>query len=114
MFFPDADAVVEWIIKNQFGRRNLSLHDRSKLALRLEDVYKERAKANQAEAGGDKKSLHQISDKAIAPVNTLKEVAKIAGVGRDTVAHRLNFKPISLDGSYGRKQQKSPLFRGFS
>lgn len=113
MFFPDADSVVEWIIKNQFGRRNLSLHDRSKLALRLEDVYRERAKAKQIEHGGTNPQLLPTSAKA-EHINTRQEIAKIAGVGRDTVAHRLNFKPISLDGSYGRKQQKSPLFRGFS
>lgn len=83
--FPDADAVVEWIIKNQFGRRNLSLMDRSRLALRLEGVYRERAKVNQVIRKGDQAgATHQISDN-LAPVNTLKEIARVAGVSHDTI-----------------------------
>lgn len=33
--FSGKEAAVEWIIRNQFGRRNLTLAQRSKLALRL-------------------------------------------------------------------------------
>lgn len=80
-FDSESDAEI-WIIKNQFGRRNLSKYDRSILALRLKPVIAERAKANlstHTEQG------YQKSDKA---VSTTKEIAKLAGVSHDTI-HRV-------------------------
>jgi len=86
-YFPDANHVVEWIIKNQFGRRNLALYDRTKLALRLEEVFKLRAKENLIASGEHFGKGCIKSDNPIEPIDTLKEVSKLAGVGRDTVAH---------------------------
>ena len=48
--------VKEWMIRNQLSRRNLNAYQRSLLALGLEEIYKERAKQNQRDAGGDKRS----------------------------------------------------------
>ena len=81
--FDNREDVKKWIILNQFGRRNLSLYDRSKLALKLEEHYKAKAKENQSEAGkiSQKQGL-QISAKA---VDTRKEIAKIAHVSGDTI-----------------------------
>lgn len=45
--FEDRGHATEWIIKNQFGRRNLIAYVRTQLALRLESVFAERAKVNQ-------------------------------------------------------------------
>ena len=59
--FKDGNAVKEWMILNQFGRRNLSNYQRSVLALQLEDVFREKAKENHVLNGGDKKSACQIS-----------------------------------------------------
>lgn len=77
---------------NQFGRRNISPYVRAELALRLEEVIKVRARANLRLAdGGDRKSENiknqgcPKSDKVENPVNTNKELAKIAGVGHDTI-----------------------------
>ena len=42
--FKDENEVKEWMIHNQFGRRNLSNYQRSVLALELESVFSERAK----------------------------------------------------------------------
>lgn len=50
MEFPDRDAVKQWIILNQFGRRNLSAYDRSILALKLKPVIAEREKQAMIEA----------------------------------------------------------------
>lgn len=85
--FSGKQEVVEWVIKNQFGRRNLSLFQRSELALKLKPVIREKAKENQSAAGGDKKSLCQIFDKAIidTAIDTKKEIAKIAGVSHGTI-----------------------------
>lgn len=85
-FFPNTDAVIEWIIKNQFGRRNIQLYDRGRLALRLEAVYQARAKENLSAVGGDHKSPFQKSGNPIhSTVNTERELAKIAGTSHDTI-----------------------------
>jgi hypothetical protein len=41
-------------------------------------LHPARAKANQSAGGGDQKSGCQKSDKAIAPIDTKKEIAKVA------------------------------------
>ena len=40
----DRAAAVEWIIRNQFGRRNLSAYQRAELALKLEPIIAAKAK----------------------------------------------------------------------
>lgn len=79
--FEDRDEAIEWIIRNQFGRRNLPLYERARLALRLKPVIAEKAKDNQR--GGQGGLLRQNSDKAI---DTKKELAHVAGVSHDTIA----------------------------
>jgi hypothetical protein len=74
--------VVEWIIRNQFGRRNIAPYQRTKLALRLEEVIAARAKANQLRKPSDfvpQNSAEQTH------IETREEIAKLAGVSRDTV-----------------------------
>jgi hypothetical protein len=82
MRFKDRSHAEEWIIRNQFGRRNLSAYVRTQLALRLEENIAARAKANQVRKPAD--SVCQISDKQ--KIDTKKEVAKAASVSHDTVA----------------------------
>ena len=79
--FSSEEEVKEWMILNQFGRRNLSNYQRSVLALQLEDVFRAKAKEKQKEAGG---ALPQISAKA--PIETRKELSKVAAVSHDTIA----------------------------
>lgn len=94
--FTTREQATEWIIRNQFGRRNLSLMQRSELALLLKPIIQKRAKENQEKAkGGDRKSQSfknqgfQKSDNLDSPkiekVSTHKELAKIAGVSHDTI-----------------------------
>ena len=45
--FAGRDDAIEWIINNQFGRRNLSDYQRGVLALRMKPIMEERAKAQQ-------------------------------------------------------------------
>ena len=78
MDFTDRDEVVRWIILNQFGRRNLSAYDRSVLALKLKPMIAKKAEQN----------LHQGNEplqKSVNPVNTQKELAKVACVSHDTI-----------------------------
>lgn len=78
--------VLIWIIQNQFARRNLTPYQRSLLALRLEDFYRMKGKANQrTSTGGKTPQLLQKSEKA-APLNTQQEIGKVAGVSHDTIS----------------------------
>lgn len=80
--FKSRDEVIEWIILNQFGRRNLPAHERARLALRLKPVIAEKAEQNLHLAEG---KGCQKSDK-VKPIDTKQELAKIAGVSHDTIA----------------------------
>ncbi len=79
--FKDEEAVKEWMILNQFGRRNLSNYQRSVLALQLEEVFSKKAKGNQIRKPN---SVPQISAKQT--VDTRKELSKVASVSHDTIA----------------------------
>ena len=71
------------MILHQFGRRNLSSYQRSVLALKLEEVFRVKAKENQIRKPAN--FVCQNSDKQTA-IDTKKEVAKIANVSHDTIA----------------------------
>ena len=77
--FESRDAVIEWIIKNQFGRRNLPLYERARLALRLKPVIAERARENQG-------ARNDILENSTKSINTRLEIAKAAGVSDNTIA----------------------------
>ena len=86
--FDSEDDVKEWMIHNQFGRRNLSNFQRSVLALELESVFSERAKENLKASGENFGKGTQISANPIEikPIETRKELAKLANVSHDTIA----------------------------
>lgn len=81
--FETRDAVIEWIIKNQFGRRNLPLYERARLALRLKPVIAERAEKNLHLSQGQGVKGLENSTKVI---DTRLEIAKAAGVSDNTIA----------------------------
>ena len=80
--FKDSNEVKEWMILNQFGRRNLSNYQRSVLALQLEEVFSAKAKENQLRTFENR--VCQKSDKQ--EIDTKKELAKVANVSHDTIA----------------------------
>lgn len=82
--FKDENEVKEWMILNQFGRRNLSNYQRSVLALELEDVFKEKAKEKQKLSEG--KGIQKSEDLKQPEIVTIKEVAKVAQVSHDTIS----------------------------
>ena len=86
--FKDENEVKEWMILNQFGRRNINGYVRSKLALELEEVFKEKAKENLKASGENFGKGTQISANPIKikPIETRKELAKVANVSHDTIA----------------------------
>lgn len=81
--FDSRGDVIQWIILNQFGRRNLPMYERARLALRLKPVISAKAKDNQRIGADITNTGLQNSVKA---VNTQKELAKVAGVSHDTIA----------------------------
>lgn len=56
MQFDSKEEVIQWMIRAQIGRRNLSKAQRSALVRRFRPIYEKEAKQNQIKAGGDKKS----------------------------------------------------------
>lgn len=80
--FADINAVKEWMINNQFGRRNLNNYQRSVLALQLEDVFKAKAKEN---LGKNQYSSPQKSAETKS-IETRQEIAKVANVSHDTIS----------------------------
>ena len=83
--FANRDKAREWIILNQFGRRNLTAFQRSELALQLKPVVKAEAKSNLVvSTGGANPRPLQKSEK-VAPIHTDERIAKVAGVSRDTL-----------------------------
>jgi len=84
MHFKDEDEVKEWMILNQFGRRNLSNYQRSVLALELEGLFSEKAKQKQKLSKG--KGIQKSEDLNEPEIVSIKEVAKVANVSHDTIA----------------------------
>lgn len=80
--FDSRDDAKIWIIKNQFGRRNLQPFTRTNLALQLEPLIAAKAKNNQ----GTRTDIPQKSSECSTPIETRQEIAKVADVSHDTVA----------------------------
>ena len=101
--FDKRENVIEWVILNQFGRRNLPLYERAKLALKLEEHFTIKAKENLKLSGKKRKKGFPNSGKLKA-INTDKALAKIAGIGHDTI-HKV--KSIEQKASPQIKEQLS-------
>lgn len=86
--FDSREDALIWVIRNQFGRRNISTFARSELALKMKDIFTAKAKVNLQMSGGDKKSeSYQESpfQNSGNPIRTEMEISKIANVSHDTV-----------------------------
>lgn len=95
--FQSIDKIKEWMILNQFGRRNLSNYQRSVLALELKSVYDAEAKERQRLSGvnygkgAEPAKVVQISAQPIkeptkaSEDKTRTKLADIAGVSHDTI-----------------------------
>ncbi len=89
-----------WVIDNQFGRRNLNKFQRAELALKRKEVMAAQARERQWEGGGDRKSeayKGSVDPKSDQPIGrTLPKLAKIAGVGHDTI-HKVQVIKEAVD-----------------
>lgn len=91
----DRDDAKKYIILNQFGRRNLSVGDRSLLALQLEPIFVEQAKKNQAQSPGRGKKVAS-NDATFSAAKASREIARVAGVSSSTIERT---KHIQTHGS---------------
>jgi len=91
--FEAREDVIEWIIRNQFGRRNLPSYERAKLALKLKPIIQAKAKENKQNAiqkarKENPNNVNEQFDQKIGKtveVNTNKELGKIAGISDETI-----------------------------
>jgi site-specific DNA-methyltransferase (adenine-specific) len=122
--FDNINLVKEWMIHNQFGRRNLSNYQRSVLALQLEDVFREKAKVNLKLAAEKTNTPLPIlaNPIEIKSIDTRKEISKVANVSHGTldkvkviqanatpeVKARLNTGTMSINEAYKeiKKEEK--------
>lgn len=79
--FKNRVAAQIWIIRNQFGRRNLNNYQRSVLALRLKRILATEAKKKQSRKGN-----FVLQNSVKQKANTQKELATIADVSHDTIS----------------------------
>lgn len=82
------DDVKIWMIRNQMGRRNLTDFQRTELALKLKPLLERKAKENQVanlKKGAESPVLQNSAKRENDRINTTEEIAKSAGVSRDTV-----------------------------
>lgn len=86
MQFDSRDDVKLWIVKNQFGRRDLTAYERSVIALKIKPVIA--AKAKEKQLSTLKQNTETVSQKSDEreELSTKKEIAKAAGVSHDTIA----------------------------
>lgn len=91
MNFSTKDEVIEWILRNQLGRRNLTDVQRNEVALRYEEVIDKQMKEKQSQNGKNQSSnLQNVGSRSNEPLpisktTKRKELAKIAGTSEGSV-----------------------------
>lgn len=83
--FTDRDEVIVWIIKHQFGRRNLNSYQRSDLVLVMKPILEKQEKERQRLSEGRGKKGTQESAHLKGEGETRNELAKMAGVSHDII-----------------------------
>lgn len=86
MEFGSREDALEWILRNQLGRRNLNDFQRNRIALRYEEVIKEKMKKRQGARNDLKHSGPPDQNVKSEPASTREEIAKIAGTSEASVA----------------------------
>ncbi len=83
--FNNKEEVLEWILSNQLGRRNLTDFQRNEVALKYQDVIAKRMKEKQG-TRTDLKHLGHLTKKLDEePTTTRKELSKIAGTSESSI-----------------------------
>jgi N6-adenosine-specific RNA methylase IME4 len=128
--FDSYADVKEWMIKLQFGRRNLNNYQRGVLALQLSSIFEEKALERKREAmlksnlkqgrpsvvdthtdmfdmeenGEVEETFCTISDKTSTAMDTGSELSKIANLGRNTIAQIKKIETLADDNIKAKLQ----------
>jgi hypothetical protein len=88
MAVDDRDSVIEWMLRHQLARRNLTDAQRIQVTLRLKPFIEKKAKESHAANSGNPKTKQPLVNLPKVPetVNTRKELAETAGVSEKTFA----------------------------
>lgn len=110
MEFDSVDQAQFWAWKQQEFRRNLTSYQRTKLALKFKPMIAEQAREMKVKGGKEKgknkkKQLPQNSGEAKHGTETMEQLAKMAGVSRDTVS-RVEFLEKHADEATKEKLGK--------
>lgn len=82
--FSDRSAVVEWMLRNQLGRRNLNDFQRNEVALKYEQIIAEQMKQNSL-ANLKQNSPSRPNEPLGEKTSKRKELAKIAGTSEGSI-----------------------------
>lgn len=85
--FNNKEEVIQWMVRAQLGRRNLTPLQRIKLVETYRPIYEKQAKENKSANGGDKKSESENSTTPLPPKEKIDVRAKLAsdaGVSTNT------------------------------
>jgi hypothetical protein len=103
--FDSTEDARVWIIQNQFGRRNLVPFVRAELALKLEEIFKQRAKENNITEAHSFKNLSKNEplplpnlanptgnkieplsvDNQVNKIDTREEISKVSGISHGNI-----------------------------
>jgi hypothetical protein len=81
--FEDKNEAKLFIIKNQFARRKISKYDRTILALKYEEIIKEKAKEHLKLSEG--KGMQKSANLKVKPLIVREELAKLSNVSHDII-----------------------------
>ena len=116
--FANEESVKEWMILNQFGRRNLSNYQRSVLALQLEEVFSKKAKERMLQAkpvpkSEQGKTIEKLSNVANVGKDTIFKVKKIQEKAPEEVKAKLATGEVSINAAYKeiKKEEKKEAQR---
>lgn len=109
MQFSNDEEAVAWIIRNQFGRRNLTAMQRAELALRLKESVAAEAKKRQVRKPKsvrensheqNERTDEQLATMAGVSSNTIRRVEKIVTQAAPAVVEAARKGELSINAAY--------------
>lgn len=101
--FKDRDEAKEWMILNQFARRNINAYQRSVLALKLKPVIAEKAhgrKVAHVQNSAQAKTREQLATIAGVSHDTINKVERIEAIADESTKEALRRGDISVNKAY--------------
>lgn len=109
----DIDEAKQWIILNQFGRRNLDILDRAVLANQLKSIMKvnqgKRTDLQPCSILNKVDTKKEVSKLANVSIGTMHKVEKIMENGSEEVKKQLNNRQTSIDAAYKIVNPSDPI-----